>query len=239
MLRQLEGMKLLTRFVAREQRAAALEIEKQVLGLCELVDEFYALLGARNWIFHDRLNVEKVRAAMSNRDRDAAESAFIAIYRDPEALRLMIVPLARFDALQIRMPLIERAADDYHAGRFYSTVLVLLTVMDGFVNDLDPQRRRGLHAREADELQAWDTVVGYHLGLAHAHQTFTKSTKKTSDSPIVELHRNGIVHGTLLNYDNKIVATKAWNRLFAVADWAASIEKREAEVGTAARIGDI
>lgn len=28
------------------------------------------------------------------------------------------------------------------------------------------------------------------------------------------------MHGTLVNFDNEVVATKAWNRLFAVADWA-------------------
>jgi hypothetical protein len=33
-------------------------------------------------------------------------------------------------------------------------------------------------------------------------------------------------HPDLVNFDNDIVATKAWNRLFAVADWAASRQKR-------------
>lgn len=141
----------------------------------------------------------------------------------------MIMRLNRFSAMQSRMHLIEKARVDYQEGRFYSTVLVLLTVMDGFVNELDAQPRRGLHARNADELQAWDSVVGHHLGLAHAHKTFTKSTSKTSSEPVFDLQRNGILHGTLLNYDNPLVATKAWNRLFAVADWAASIEKKNIE----------
>lgn len=35
----------------------------------------------------------------------------------------------------------------------------------------------------------------------------------------------GIVHGTYLNYDNDVVASKAWNLLFAVADWAEAREK--------------
>ena len=30
----------------------------------------------------------------------------------------------------------------------------------------------------------------------------------------------------LVNYDNVVVATKAWNRLFAVADWATSLERK-------------
>jgi hypothetical protein len=221
-------MKFLTRIIARDQRAKVLEIERQVRELTEIVDRFYTLLGPRHWIFHDHLNAEKV-GALIGLDPDAAEQAFIEIYQDPEALRFMIMPLNRFPAMQSRMHLIEKARIDYQEGRFYSTVLVLLTVMDGFVNDLEVQRRRGLHARDSDELYAWDSVVGHHLGLAHAHKTFTKSTSKTSSQPFLELHRNGILHGTLLNYDNAVVATKAWNRLFAVADWATSMEKKNIE----------
>jgi len=75
-------------------------------------------------------------------------------------------------------------------------------------------------------MAAWDSVVGHHLGLSRAHRTFTKSFSKTSDEEVRELYRNEIVHGMLTNYNNPIVATKAWNRLFAVADWAESREKQ-------------
>jgi hypothetical protein len=44
---------------------------------------------------------------------------------------------------------------------------------------------------------------------------------------LYELYRNGIIHGTLLNYDNDVVATKAWNRLFAVVDWAKARTKEQ------------
>jgi hypothetical protein len=225
MLKQIQGMKLLTRLVARKQRAELVKLEAQVLELTETVDRFYSLLGARHWIFHDDLNTEEVKALVLL-DPEAAERAFIEIYRDPEALRFMIRRLNGLPAMRARMDLIEKARIDYQEGRFYATVLVLITVMDGFVNDLEPARRRGLHTREADELAAWDSVVGHHMGLTNAHKTFTKSTYKTSDEPLYELQRHGIIHGTLLNYDNVVVATKAWNRLFAVADWARSIAKK-------------
>lgn len=228
MLAQIQGMKLLTRIIARDQRAYLKEIERQIRELTDIVDRFYSLLGPRHWIFHDHLNAEKV-GALVGLDPDAAEQALIEIYQDPEALRLMIMPLNTLPGMHSRMHLIEKARIDYQEGRFYSTVLVLLTAMDGFVNELGAQRRRGLHARDADELHAWDSVVGHHLGLAHAHRTFTKSTSRTSTEPVLELQRNGIIHGTLLNYDNVVVATKAWNRLFAVADWATSIEKKNIE----------
>jgi hypothetical protein len=44
---------------------------------------------------------------------------------------------------------------------------------------------------------------------------------------LYELYRNGIIHGTLLNYDNDVVATRAWNRLFAVVDWAKARTKEQ------------
>ena len=225
MLKQIQGMKLLTRLVARKQRAELVKLEAQVLELTETVDRFYSLLGARHWIFHDDLNTEEVKALVLL-DPEAAERAFIEIYRDPEALRFMIRRLNGLPAMRARMDLIEKARIDYQEGLFYATVLVLITVMDGFVNDLEPARRRGLHAREADDLAAWDSVVGHHMGLTNAHSTFTKSTYKTSSEPLYELQRHGVIHGTLLDYDNVVVATKAWNRLFAVADWARSLEKK-------------
>jgi len=226
LLRNIEGMKGLTRFVARDQRATVIDLERQIRRLGEVVDRFYGLLGDRNWIFHDDLEVTFVEGLV-DMPVDAAERALIEHYEDAEALRFKVRRLGRFPELQARMHLLERAEADFLAGRYYAAVQVLLSVMDGFVNDLDPGERRGLHAREADELHAWDSVVGHHLGLAQAHESFSRTFRKRSDEPVRELYRNGIVHGMLTNYDNDVVAAKAWNRLFAVADWASSRQKRD------------
>ncbi len=86
-----------------------------------------------------------------------------------------------------RIPLLQMALVDYESGRFYSTVLVLLSVMDGFVNDLDTAQRKGLHARSPEDMVAWDSVVGHHLGLSHAHQSFIKGHYKTSVDETTEL----------------------------------------------------
>jgi hypothetical protein len=228
LLEQIQGMKFLTRVIYRDQRKSVLELEAQVRGLADLIDRFYELLGPRHWIFHESLNVEKMKPLIAL-PAEEAEQGLIKLYQDPEWLRFMIIGLSRFPQMRSRMDLVDKARINYEAGRFYATALVLLTVMDGFVNDLDTSRRRGLHTRDAEELAAWDSIVGHHQGLTHAHKTFTKSTSKTSDEPVYELHRHGIIHGMLVNYDNVIVATKAWNRLFAVGDWAASLEKQNVE----------
>lgn len=232
--------KLLTRIVARETRPDLVRIEAEMVELADLVDEFYHLLGPRNWIFHDQLSTATVSEILgANLPAHEAEAHFISLYRDPETLDRMVRALHRFDALRIRSNHIDRAVDHYHAERFDSCTLTLITVMDGFVNDVDRAERRGLHARDPDEMAAWDSVVGHHQGLYHAHQSFTRTIKKNIEEEVHELYRHGIVHGMVLNYDNPIVATKAWNRLFAVADWATAREKQRQPVEPEPKLRDM
>ena len=56
-------------------------------------------------------------------------------------------------------------------------------------------------------------------------KAFNKTVKKRIDEEVFEVHRHGIVHGSVVNFDNVVVATKAWNMLFAVADWAQATDK--------------
>jgi hypothetical protein len=224
---QLRGGKALTRWVGRKLRSQLVDLEAQLDRLAKIVDGFYALLGERNWVFHDSLNFENVASIVeSGAEADEAERRFLSLYQEPETLGFMAGQLSRHEPLRRRRHLIDRAREDFAASRYDAVVLLLLTVMDGFVNDIDTARR-GLHARDVDDMQAWDTVVGHHLGLAHAHKSFTKSIKKTVEDECFELHRHGLVHGMILNYNNVIIATKAWNRLFAVADWATGREKQQ------------
>lgn len=229
LMEKVRGAKLLTRFIARDQRQTVLDLELQIRSYAATVDKFYDRLGDRHWIFCNNFNLEKMTALVAaDASEDELEQRFIEeTYGDNEALGTQIQLLRRFPAMRPRMKLLHRARADYQEDRYYAVILTLIAVMDGFVNDLDPANRRGLHARDDAELAAWDSVVGHHKGLAAAHRTFTKSFKARIDEPVYELHRNGIVHGNLTDFDNIIVAAKAWNRLFAVADWATAREKEK------------
>jgi hypothetical protein len=151
---------------------------------------------------------------------EEAESRLIAYCHDERNLTFLIQRLRRFDAMRCRFDLLAKAQAVYGDGRYYAVAHVLISVMDGFVNDLVPSERRNLSARDPEELVGWDTVTAHHMGLSHAHGAYTKTFRATHTSEVVDLHRHGIVHGTVINYDNVTVATKAWNMLFAVADWA-------------------
>ena len=65
-------------------------------------------------------------------------------------------------------------------------------------------------------------MVGHHLGLTHVMKVFGKTFKKRVDEEVFKVHRHSIVHGSVVKFDNIIVATKAWNMLFAIADWGAA-----------------
>ncbi|UGQ11068.1 hypothetical protein LO772_30375 [Yinghuangia sp. ASG 101] len=226
--RQLEQQLAVLRLLPGPGRTTAEHVERQMRELAETVDAFYELLSPKHWIFHESLSVTAVQTILTEAQNnvDRAEEMLIDHYHEKERLFFMSVPLKKQPAMRRRLPLVERAREDYFAGRYYACIHVLLSVMDGFVNEFETVRR-GLHAREAEELRAWDSVVGHHFGLTHAHKTFTKGRSTTNEEPVYELYRNGIVHGSILNYDNIIVATKAWNRLFAVVDWACTRDKEQ------------
>ena len=59
---QIQGLKLLTRFIARNQHSELLQLEHKLTHLVAVVDRFYDRLGPRNWIFHDSVNISAVEA---------------------------------------------------------------------------------------------------------------------------------------------------------------------------------
>ncbi|EHI43295.1 hypothetical protein OPAG_06570 [Rhodococcus opacus PD630] len=201
--------------------------EKQRRRLISIVDTFYELLGPRNWVFTDDLSIDAVETIIDTPDAGIAERRLIDYYKSDRRISFHLILLNKLPDMRPRLPMLEKALADYHAGRYYSTVLVLLAVMDGFVNDTDKQNgRKNLNSRDAADMVPWDSVAGHHLGLGHAHNTFNTGTYQTVTSETTELLRNGILHGMIVNFDNDVVATKAWNRLFAVVDWAKARQKQ-------------
>lgn len=225
MRRDLLGMEALT-LLQPSMRPRVRELKEQLHQIVNTVDRFYEVLGGRHWVFHGTLNTELLKPALANGDEDEAERAVIAQYADLERMRLYLMRAQAIRELRPYRDLIDAALRDYSEGRHYATVLVLLSVMDGFVNEVGEQRR-GLHTRQGEELVAWNSVTAHHQGLAASQKSFTKRFNTTSAQPVHELYRNGIVHGNLTNYNNLIVSSKAWNRLFALMDWRQALDDAE------------
>ena len=226
MRRQLAVMKPLMRVMARDRRPQLIEVEKQVKSICDSVDRFYDLLGPRHWIFTEYLPVDDVAAILGPTvSADEAEAGLVGIIADRISGPYWQMGLMGLEPMRARRRNLERAREHYLNEQWDSCALVLVPVMDGFITDVEPASRRGLFARSPEEMVAWDSVVGHHKGLTALMPVFLKSCKRRQDDEVFELYRHGIVHGTVVNYNNQIVATKAWNMLAAVVDWAVATMK--------------
>jgi hypothetical protein len=217
MYMQLRAVKPLLLFSPKMRRQMK-DIENKLRYLARTVDEFYDLFGPRHWVFHGQLNPEDI-GPLLKLPVEEAERNLIGLYKDHDWLDLWVRRIGR-NPMGPWQTLLDKALEDYRAERYFSSVQLLLSVMDGFVNIVEQGVRVGLHAREPGDMQAWDSVVGHHQGLTNIMPLFRRDVKRLVTEPIYELHRNGIVHGMMVSYGNIVVATKAWNYLFSIVDWA-------------------
>jgi hypothetical protein len=222
----LKAARVFSLFAGRDTRKKFEEVERSYRLFGETVDKFYAVLGPRNWVFHDRLSPDKVRALLSDASPEEAERAFIELHKDGDWLAFWAQRATRAPDLAPWREMVSHALADYGAERYYSTTMTLLAVMDGFVNDLDKGRRQGLHTREAEDMKSWDSVTGHHMGLTKVIPVIFRRITAPITEPVTEVYRNGIMHGTVSNFNNDIVATKAWNYFFSILDWAADKQKQ-------------
>lgn len=232
--REAEALSAIASFVGCDDaREIVDEVNSELDGLVSLVDGFYKLLGNSNWVFSNALNIERMRVVVSKPNSEEAESELIAYLQEEGVLHDMINRLRRFPDMRPRIPLLQSAECDYLAGRYYSSVLVTISMMDGFVNDAFKDERRGLAARGAEEMAVDDCVAAIWDGLPSVQRVFTRTCGRRNEEPVSEVYRHGIMHGMTLGYNNVVVASKAWCMLFAVADWvdarAKSSEKKDTE----------
>ncbi|MGL5827258.1 MAG: hypothetical protein ACRCYU_20955, partial [Nocardioides sp.] len=83
-LKLLQGGKLVTRVIARDQRQKLVDLEAELRRLMGTVDQFYNLLGARHWVFTDCFSVDDIEKILdSTDDAEAAEAQLIELHRNP------------------------------------------------------------------------------------------------------------------------------------------------------------
>lgn len=209
----------------KEALAGTGELERMAEELASIPDSFNDLFSGRGWIIYDFMNVEVAKAAIKkgeSGDIDGAEADLVDYY-SPETVEWTLRTMLGIKAFRPRMPLAEKALDDYREGRYHACVPVVLALMDGLVNGLH-EKRRGFFAEEVD-LKAWDSIAAHSKGLNTLTRIFQTGRYKTTTDPITLPYRNGIMHGMDLGYDNKTVAAKSWAALFATRDWAVRAEQ--------------
>lgn len=191
--------------------------------LIGLPDQFNEIFGSRGWISYNLLNVDIAKKAIleAANNIDNAEDILISYYT-PEILKINLQWLSKITAIKPRLDLYHKAIDDYLHERYYASILVVLSLTDGLVNEVS-ENRRGLSAEDAD-LRAWDTIAGHSTGLRRLTNIIQTGRRKTSSDTITLPYRHGIMHGMDLGYNNKAVAAKSWALLFAVGEWAQAVQ---------------
>lgn len=224
--KQIRGLSIVSSLLGnKETKQDAKKIEEELNETLKIVEQFYSILGKRNWVFSDALNLDRVKEILGKDNADKVEKALIAYLKEPCVLEMQIDRLNSFPDMRPRLALLRKAEIDYREGRYYSSTLVVVTVMDGFVNDANKASRTGLHALKPEELASEDCVATVFAGLPSVQRIFTKTARKRIDTPLYEVQRHALMHGMATDFDNDIIASKAWCMLFAIADWKKSKEK--------------
>jgi hypothetical protein len=201
-----------------------------------LPDKFNLFFSKKCWIafdfFSDHIMKEAINIYEINNCFDKVDEYLSEQYNE-ESINNYINQILRFKTFHLenlpnigtlfikyfldRIDIIEIAKEDYLNERYYSCVPLLLSVIDGITNDIDHEF--GFFTKHSD-LIVENSIVGHKSGLQTIQKIVNQSRKSTNSEQITIPYRNGILHGRDIHYGNNIVASKCWNILFALEEWA-------------------
>lgn len=209
------------------------DLVRQSNELSLLPDRFNEIFLECGWISFESMDVDFLKNSIKIFDTEGIEKAeeYLADSFSPVWVERHMNYLKNSDQFFPRFGLAQKALDDYKNGRFYASILVTITLIDGWVNDLNvvDHQRQGFFAAES-KLIARDSIAAHPLGLVQLKSVVSRSRLVTRTEEIRIPYRHGIVHGTDLGYDNKYVAAKCWALLFAIRDWAIKIKKDDKKI---------
>lgn len=199
---------------------------KEIAASIEIFDDLFSSVG---WIAYWDMDTNVLKGAVTkgnSGDIGGAQTDLVSHY-NPERVIFELKRMGQIKAFEARMPLARKALTDYKEGRYHACVPIVLSLLDGMVNEVCQKalnRRCGFFAENSD-LIAWDSIAAHSKGLNQLARTFRSGRYTTTTDNIDIPYRNGILHGMDLGYDNKIVAAKTWAALFASGEWALKAEQ--------------
>lgn len=124
----------------------------------------------------------------------------------------------------IRAAVVERVFDAYETGDHLVVVPMVLMLVDGFGVTMTGTKSMFADFEALDELfQSSESVAGHPSALKALLSHLRRGQRGYSEESLVMPLRNGILHGTRLNYANPVTAAKAMNLLAAVVEWGRDV----------------
>jgi len=200
------------------------DLKKQIIDLSTCPDRFNKHFSKLGWIAHESMNSDLMENAISLADSgniDNAEQILVDYYISTE-IKWYLMRFKSIPEFSKRYELIEFAYHDTINKNYYSSVPLLLMIIDGAVNDID--KNKGFFTNTTD-LTAWDSIAAHSSGLSVIRDIFNIGRNKTTTEKITLPYRNGILHGRDLGYANEFVVAKCWATLIAIKDWADAVKQ--------------
>lgn len=194
--------------------------------LRSLPDEFNAIFANYGWIAHEDFDVNAMEKAINlakTRDIESAEAFLEDHYNesfDFHIRRVVSLPL-----LKDRRRLIELALADHQAGRYHSSIPIVLGQIDGITVDLLNSSFFGKGSTQ--KLKANETIVGHPSGLPTIADRLSEPRFNTSNAATDLPYRHGTLHGRDLQYDSRRNSTKAFATLLAMRVWIIKVQRGE------------
>lgn len=225
----LKGMVLLAkvlRFARPVLSVLGWKMEKKTLDdvvnigehLLSLAEKFNPTFASRGWIASNAINTEAAKAALDAAGQGQWEKAdtILAEAYSPIMVRVHLRQMAGLRCFKSRHALAMLAVDDYEAERYHACVPVALALLDGMGQELTGAN----FFRNTTRIKPNESFLEIGPGVAELLKTMSRSRQGTTTAPIAIPYRHGILHGTDLGYNNRIVAAKAWAALLAVGHYA-------------------
>lgn len=190
-------------------------------------NEYFSDLG---WCAYNTMPLTLIKAAVDafekaiDGDPYEAGQAVLVEYYTTTAKNMVPKARKRSRYFRVREDQIVNAFEAHFAGNYILSVPLFLMIIDGSVNDYT--KGHGFFSEQVD-LSVWDRLEGADDGLKKMQKLFSKTRQRTNNEEIRIPYRNGIFHGTDLNYANKYVSCKCVSLLFAVGDWMAGKSDEE------------
>lgn len=197
------------------------EIKKQA-EILEIPDRFNEVFSKFGWIAYESMNLDVMKKSITCYESKGIEEAELYLVEsyDEGTLKFGIMRFNGNIEFRRRIRLASLAKEDYLEKRYHACIPLLLSLIDGLVNDVS--KSVGFFAKSAN-MTAWDSIAAHETGLKFLASLMTKEINKTNEEAITIPYRNGILHGRELAFDNQIVAAKCWAALFAIRDWAVAL----------------
>lgn len=197
-------------------------LKKQLHELSTTPDRYNDLLAERGWIAYESMNFDVMKKACKLVERSGVEEAedYLLDYYSAKNIKEILYRLKALPECNVRYHVIKSALIEYEENRYRNAILILLTVIDGVVNDID--KGKGFFSSNIN-VTAWDSIAGHSSGLQRIQAIYNETRKVTNTNEIFLPYRNGIIHGRDINYSNKFVAAKCWVLVFAIRDWALAL----------------